>query len=159
MMRGTDAGQFDGVLAGLGQSDRIGLAHDRGAGLLQVRRGPMRRCRAFDHDALGHLAQRVECAAQLLGWRQRDGIAEPGERAVGYLAAVHEEIDMAVAVQQREAECERRAGHVATPDVQQPGDRVGRGDQRHVGALRGNDPGNACALGVAALAGELDRMR
>ena len=66
---------------------------------------------------------------------------------------------MAVAVQQREAQRERRARHVAAAHVQQPGDRIGRGDQRHVGALGLDDAGDARALGFAALAGELVGMR
>ena len=66
---------------------------------------------------------------------------------------------MAVAVQQREAQRERRARHVAAAHVQQPGDRIRLGDQRHVGALGLDRAGDARALGGAALAGELVGMR
>ena len=81
--------------------------------------------RALDQHALAHLAQRVEGGAELVGRRQGHGVAEPRQGAVGQLAAIHEEIDMAVAMQQREAQRERRARHVAAAHVQQPGDRIG----------------------------------
>ena len=67
---------------------------------------------------------------------------------VGHLAAVHVEVDMAVAVQQREAQRERRARHVAAAHVEQPGDRIGRGQQRHVGALAPRRC-RRCACGAA----------
>ena len=66
---------------------------------------------------------------------------------------------MAIAVQQREAQRERRARHVATAHIQQPRNRVGRGDQRHVGTLVGDDGGDTLALGLAGLAGQFDGMR
>ena len=66
---------------------------------------------------------------------------------------------MAVAVQQGEAQGERRAGHVAATHVQQPGDGVGGSNQRHVSAFRRDDLADAGALGVACLARELYRMR
>ena len=119
----------------------------------------MRCRRAFDQHALFHLAQHVERAAEFVGRRQGDCVAEPGQRAVGHFATVHVEIDMAVAVQQGEAQGERRAGHVAATHVQQPGDGVGGSNQRHVSAFRRDDLADAGALGVACLARELYRMR
>ena len=145
-MGAADALQLDGVLAGLGQRHRIGVAHQRHAGRLQAGRRPYRRRRALDQHALAHLAQHVEGGSELVGRRQGHGVAQPGQGAVGHLAAVHEEVDMAVAVQQREAQRERRARHVAAAHVQQPGDRIGGGDQRHVGALGLDGAGDArCA--------------
>ena len=126
----------------------------RHAGRLQSGRGPYRRARALHQHALAHLAQRVEGGAQLVGRRQGHGVAEPRQGAVGQLAAIHEEIDMAVAVHRREAQRERRARHVATAHVQQPGDRIGGGDQRHVGALGRDRAGDVRALGRAAFARE-----
>ena len=56
----ADALELDGVLAGLGQRHRIGVAHQRDAGRLQAGRRPDRRCRALDQHALVDLAQHVE---------------------------------------------------------------------------------------------------
>jgi len=158
-MGAANALQLDRVLAGLGQRHRIGVADQRHAGRLQTGRGPHRRRRALDQHALPRLAQHVEGGSELVGRRQGHRVTKPGQGAVGHLAAVHEEVDMAVVVQQREAQRERRARHVAAAHVQQPGDRIGGGDQRHIGALGLDGAGDARALGLAALAGEFVGMR
>ena len=66
---------------------------------------------------------------------------------------------MPVAVQQGEAQREGGAGHVAATHVQQPGDRIGGGEQRHVGALGLHVGGDAPALGLAGLAGKRIGLR
>ena len=127
-----------GFLHALGSATGSASRTSVDAGCLQAGRGPPRRGRGLDQHALARLAHHVERRAQLVGRRQGHGVAHPGHGAVGDLAAIHVEIDMAVAVQQSEAERERRARHVAAAHIQQPGDRIGLGQQRHVGALGGD---------------------
>jgi hypothetical protein len=158
-MGDADAFQLDGVLAGLGKRDGIGVANQRRARGLKAGRGPVRRGRGLEQDALAELAHHVERAAKLPGRRQGHGIAQPGDGAVGDLAAVHEEIDMAVGMDQREPQRERGAWNVAATHVQQPGDRIGGGDQRDIGVPGRERRGDPSALALAGLAGKLHGMR
>ena len=66
---------------------------------------------------------------------------------------------MAVGMEQRETQREWCARDIAAAHVQQPGDRIGGGDQRDVGVLGHQDRGNASALALAGLTCELDGMR
>ena len=148
-MGGADALELDGVLARLGQRhrDRHRARSWRPppAGASPPRYGAVE---VSISTRLPILPSVSSAAPSSSGGASVTALPSQATRAVGHLAAVHVEIDMTVGVQQGEAQRERRARHVAAAHVQQPGDRIGRGEQRHVGALGGDDVGDARALGA-----------
>jgi hypothetical protein len=76
-----------------------------------------------------------------------------GERGPELLGR-DEELDAAVAVEDREGERQRRVLDVAAADVEEPGDRIGRAQHRGVEPVPGERGGDAGALGRGVLAGE-----
>ena len=75
------------------------------------------------------------------------------------LAAVDEELDLALAVDRREAQRQRRVRHVAAPDVEQPGQRIGLRQHRRRGARGGHRGTDRLPLVGGIAAGEVLLLR
>lgn len=127
------AGQLNGVLARLRQHGRILTRHQDGACLFHDELGPgVGRVGVGQHFllvfpyALQHVTQLVDGV---------DGDILPHVLAEGEavdLVGVDEEIHAGVGVEHGKAQYHRQALHVATPQVEQPVDGLGLGQQYRI---------------------------
>ncbi len=158
-MGAANALQLDLVLAGLGQRHRIGIAHHGDARGLQACGRPEGAVAVSIRTRLPVWPSVSRAPPNSSGGARVTALPSQASGTVRHLAAVHVEIDMAVCVQHGKAQREGRARNVAAPHVQQPGDRIGRRDQRRIRTLGGDGLGDARPLGLARLAGKLDGLR
>ena len=152
-MRFARAVELDRVLAGFRQLAGIGRANRRIAEPVEhPRRGI-----APDRQA------RVSCpprafrgtAPKPSGSAIRTALPRCTGSSGVQLAAIDEEIDRLVAMEHGKAQRQRRMRHVATANIEQPRDRIRRGQHHRIGALfLGEARGDARAFGRGALAGE-----
>ena len=142
-MGGTDAGKLDLVLARLGQCTGIGAANYLGAALRQAIHHPDRRRRLVDQYCRARLRKPIEHVCNRV-WRLHPHRIAKMSRDFGQeLAAIHEPVDIALAMNDGEGMGEGAVGDVGAPHVEQPGDRIGRAQHRGGGTLL-CEPGGDC---------------
>ena len=142
-MGGTDAGKLDLVLARLGQCTGIGAANYLGAALRQAIHHPDRRRRLVDQHCRARLRKPIEHVCHRVWRLHLDGIAKMGRDFGQQLAAIHEPVDIALAMNDGEGMGEGAVGDVGAPHVEQPGDRIGCAQHRGGGTLL-YEPGGDC---------------
>ena len=144
---GAVTGLLGGILYCFGQHARIAQLDDRRVRCFQ--RGEDRVDRAFgiDPDALASkIAQRGD---ERLARVDSHRVAEMRADLAGQLALGHEQIGGAVGVDQREAQRHRRPLDIGAADVEQPGQRIERGDDHGVKLLLAQPFGNRGTLFLA----------
>ena len=162
-VRGPRAGNLAPVLAGLGQDAGVALPHELRARRLQPRDHPGRRTGGIDLHRLA--GKRVERRPESLRRRERHLIAEMPAEARRRLCRIDEQLRLPFAVQQREAERQRRVGDIAAAHIEQPGDGVRQGQHGGVAACPVERSGNLAALvdrlaaGISEVVGDHRRAR
>ena len=123
-VRGTDAGALGRALRRFGQLARIGAGRDDGAGLGEAPDDPLRRAVGIDADAPAGGAEAVDHLAECRRIEDDDAVSEVvGDRRL-QLTCVAQQRHRGVGADDGKDEGQRRIGHVAAADVEQPGDRV-----------------------------------
>ena len=147
------SGDLDRVLDRLGQDRRVAQRQDLGPGL--VERVEDRGDRTFGVDDHGLALELAERILELGALVQADSIAEMLANLGPDLLAGDEQVRRAVRIDQSISERDRGVGDVGAADVERPGDRIERRQDRRVGMVLGQPVGDLGALLGRRLAGIL----
>ena len=152
-MRGGGAGDFGGVLDGARQHGRVAGFDDTGAaGFQRVEDGGDARLRVDHHGLAGH---RLQCLGKTIARLAAHRVTQMRAHGRGDLLRRREQINRTILVRDHEGQRDRRARDILAADVEQPGDRIERGDHHGIGALAGQPRGHFGLLVGMGTAGEL----
>ncbi len=125
-MSGADAGELNRIFLRLGQQTRIGVEAQTGAGLAQALGNGVGRAVRVDADLSATVAEPIESGGEIFDRGKAHAGAKAAAHAVDQLARVGKGLGGGACVDDGEGQQERREGHIAAADVEQPGDAVGR---------------------------------